>query len=82
MKKILLFMLLSVSLLFADINFQTASKEEIMSIKGIGSKKADAIIEYRKTNKIKSIDDLINIKGFGPSIISKIKQNKSTLKIK
>ena len=29
-----------------------------MEIKGIGEKKADAIIEYRKSNTINSADDL------------------------
>ena len=46
-----------------------------MGIKGIGDKKADAIIEYRKTTTIKSADDLKNIKGFGDSIVNNIKSD-------
>lgn len=46
-----------------------------MEIKGIGEKKADAIIEYRKTNTINSADDLKNIKGFGDSIIDNVKKD-------
>ena len=41
--------------------------------KGIGAKKADQIIEYRKTNTIKSPEDLKNIKGFGDSIVTNVK---------
>ena len=72
-------MALSVSFLFSAINIQTASKDELMCIKGIGDKKADAILKYRKSNKVKSADDLINIKGFGKGIIANIKANKKTV---
>ena len=53
MKKIIGLLLLCASFIFASMNLQTATKEELMSIKGIGEKKADKIMEYRKTNKIK-----------------------------
>ncbi len=82
MKKILALLMLSISFMFAAVNLQTASKEELMSIKGIGSKKADQIIKYRKTNKIKSADDLQNIKGFGSGIIANVKGNKKVSKTK
>ena len=78
MKKIVaLFALFALcgTLVFGAINLQTASKEELMSIKGIGEKKAEQIIEYRKTNTIKSADDLKNIKGFGDNIVSNVKEN-------
>jgi len=79
MKKILFFMALSVSFLFSAINIQTASKDELMCIKGIGDKKATAILNYRKSNKIKSADDLINIKGFGKGIIANVKAGKKSI---
>ena len=66
-------MALSVSFLFSAINVQTASKDELMCIKGIGDKKADAIIKYRKTNKLKSAEDLINIKGLGKVLVQNVK---------
>ena len=75
MKKLVVLLGLSASFLFAQINLQTASKEELMSIKGIGEKKAEQIMEYRKTNTIKSADDLKNIKGFGDNIVSNVKEN-------
>ncbi|WP_407933676.1 ComEA family DNA-binding protein [Campylobacterota bacterium DY0563] len=77
-KKLVLSILFLSTLLFSAVDFNTASKEELMAIKGIGEKKAEAIIEYRKNTKINSIDDLSTIKGFGPKLISKIKeQNKN-----
>ena len=68
-------MIMSVSFLFSAINLQTASKDELMCIKGIGEKKAEAVLKYRKSHKIKSADDLIQIKGFGKTIISNVKKD-------
>ena len=50
MRKIIALMVLCGSFLFASMNLQTASKDELMSIKGIGEKKALQIMEYRKSN--------------------------------
>lgn len=75
MKKVILLLVLFGVHIFASINLQTASKEELMSIKGIGDKKAEQILEYRKSNTINSVEDLKNIKGFGDSIISNIKND-------
>ena len=80
MKKIVALLMLCGSFLFAEINLQTASKEELMGVKGIGEKKAEQIIEYRKTNTIKNPEDLKNIKGFGDSIVGNVKNTNSTVK--
>ena len=74
MKKIVALLMLCCSFLFAEINLQTASKEELMGIKGVGEKKAEQIIEYRKTNTINNPEDLKNIKGFGDSIVGNVKE--------
>ncbi len=42
--------LLFAGLAFAQININTASKDELDSLKGIGPTKAKAIIDYRKKN--------------------------------
>lgn len=57
------------------ININTADKETLMSvIKGVGEKKAEAIIIYREENgEFKSIDELVNVKGIGQGIVEKHK---------
>ncbi len=72
-KFFILILVLSVSIFAIDLN--TASKEELMSIKGIGEKKAELILKFRKTHRIKSADDLRSLKGFGDVLISNIKNN-------
>jgi len=71
---ILIFMFM-VSALFAKVDFQTATKEQLMAINGIGAKKAEAIIDYRKYNKIEKVEDLTKIKGFGNTLVNKIKKS-------
>lgn len=73
MKKILFMAIFMVSCLFGAVNINTATKEELMTIKGIGEAKANAIIEYRKANPFKSIDDIKNVKGIGEVNFQKIK---------
>ena len=52
-----------------DINSASA-KEIAAAMKGVGEKRAQQIIEYRKANgPYQSIDDLINIKGIGKKTI-------------
>ena len=53
------------------ININTATKEELMSeIKGVGEKRAEAIIVYREQNgAFKSIEELANVSGVGQSIV-------------
>jgi len=63
-------------MLFANesVNINTADKEMLMSINGIGEKRAEAIINYREENgKFKSLQELTEIKGIGPSLIDKNK---------
>ena len=75
MIKLFASLVLSVSFLLATINLNTANKDELMRIKGIGNKKAEQILMYRKTNSLNSPMDLKNIKGFGKKIISNVKND-------
>jgi competence protein ComEA len=64
--------LLIPTLLFAEtININTADKDTLMtSIKGVGEKRAEAIIAYREENgPFKSLEELSNVRGVGPSIV-------------
>ncbi len=74
MKKILFMLAISLSFLSA-INVQNASKEDLMCIKGIGDKKASAIIKYRKSHKLKSSQDLLEIKGFGKVLVKNVEKD-------
>lgn len=55
------------------VNINTASKEELMSVSGIGASKADAIIVYRSESKFNTIEDIKNVSGIGESLFAKIK---------
>jgi competence protein ComEA len=81
--KLLTILLFSVTLLLSSVDINNATAKELTILKGIGDKKANTIIEYRKTIKcFKSIDELIKVKGIGPSTISKNKDNLSLGKCK
>ena len=56
------------------VNINTASKEELTSLNGIGDAKANAIIEYRNSNGLfSSIEDLLKVSGISQSLYDKIK---------
>jgi len=66
---------MGISFMFAALNLNTATKDELMAIKGIGEKKAEQIITFRKSKQIENADDLLKLKGFGPKLISNIKKD-------
>ena len=48
------------------ININTATLEELQTIKGIGKKKAEAILQYRKEHgAFRTKEDLLQVKGIG-----------------
>lgn len=71
MKLLLLLTVLSLSLLFGAVDINTADKKELLSLNGVGAKKADAIIAYRDNKCFKSVDELIKVKGIGKKLIDK-----------
>ncbi len=56
------------------VSINNATKDELMTLKGIGEAKALAIIEYReKNNGFKVLEDIMNVSGIGEAAFSKIK---------
>ncbi|WP_415230986.1 ComEA family DNA-binding protein [Psychromonas sp.] len=55
------------------ININTATGEQLAAINGIGVKKAQTIIDYRKMNgNFVDMNDLVNVKGIGEATLKKI----------
>jgi len=58
------------------VNINKASKEELMTLTGIGESKAVAIIKYREENNgFKDISEIMNVSGIGEALYNKIKDS-------
>jgi competence protein ComEA len=69
-----IFLLLATALTLFALDINTATKAELVKVKGIGEKKAERIISYREEHgEFKSIDELKNVKGIGEKIVAVIK---------
>lgn len=56
------------------ISINTATKEELMTLPGVGESKANTIIAYREEHgSFKEIEDIMNVSGIGESAFEKIK---------
>ncbi|KRM94042.1 comEA protein [Lentilactobacillus senioris DSM 24302 = JCM 17472] len=58
------------------INLNTADKNKLQELTGIGEKKAEQIIAYREsTGQFKQIEDLKNVSGFGDKTFENLKDS-------
>lgn len=56
------------------VNINTAAKEQLMTLPGIGESRADDIISYRSSNGLfKTIEDIKNVSGIKEAAFGKIK---------
>lgn len=57
------------------VSINTGSKEELMTLTGIGEAKAQDIIDYREENgPFKALEDIMNVSGIGEALYEKIKE--------
>jgi competence protein ComEA len=60
----------------APLNINTASSEELQTIKGIGPTLANRIVEYRSQNgEFASVEDLLKVNGVGEAKLAKMKDS-------
>ncbi len=57
------------------VSLNKGTKEELMSLTGIGESKALAIIEYRQKNRFTKVEDIMLVSGIGESTFAKIKDS-------
>ena len=78
MKRLALLLVLALcsATAFAAINLNTATKEELVALPGIGPAKAQAILDYRNSHgQFKSIEEVKDVKGIGAKRYEKIKSD-------
>lgn len=60
----------------SKINLNTAPKEELMTLRGIGEARAEDIIKYRDSHgAFKKIEDIMNVSGIKDAAFQKIKDD-------
>lgn len=56
------------------INLNTAGKEELMTLPGIGEAKAEAVLDYRKrVGAFRAVEEIKNVSGIGEALFEQIK---------
>jgi len=58
----------------ATVNLNSATKDELVALPGIGPSKAQAIIDYRTQNgPFRSVDEIRKVRGIGEKLFQQIK---------
>ena len=56
------------------VNINTATRDELKTLPGIGDSRADEIIRYRENTGFSKIEDIKNISGIGDKTYEKLKE--------
>lgn len=58
------------------VNLNSADREKLSRVQGIGKEMADALIKYRNEHHgFKNLDEIENIEGFNHLVAEKVKRN-------
>ncbi len=76
--KLFILLFLTATLLFSAVDINNAGKAVLTTLKGIGAKKADAIMMYRKTHCFKSVEGLTAVKGIA---LKTVEKNRTNIKV-
>lgn len=69
-----LLMALPLSALAGSVDLNQANAEALEALPGIGSVKAERILEYRDQNgAFQQVEDLTNVDGIGPATLEKLR---------
>lgn len=61
------------------VHLNSGTEADFAKLKGVGEKKAKAIIEHRKQfGDFKKVEDLLKVKGIGPAVL---RENKDILRL-
>lgn len=55
------------------VNINTATVDELVAVPGIGPSKAQAIVDFRATEKFTTVDDLDKVKGIGTKMLETLR---------
>ena len=61
------------------ININSASQQELVTLKHVGEKLAQRIIDFRKAHPFEHVEDIMKVKGVGQKIY-KANKNKITVR--
>ncbi|SMP89145.1 competence protein ComEA [Epsilonproteobacteria bacterium SCGC AD-308-O04] len=73
--KFLVLVTMIFSFVFGSVDLNTATEKELVSLKYIGSQKANSIIAFRKAHCFKNVDEIVNVKGIGKKFLDENRAN-------
>ena len=73
--KILGLLVIAFSFIFGSVDINSANVKELRALHGVGVKKAEAIVAYRKEHCFKNVDEIVKVKGIGANFLKKNRAN-------